>query len=184
MKTQVAVALLFLSQALIAQSDDSFQKSKRSAHLLEQQISSCAKREVVASFPRKRKTVAWIKSTWGPPKDVLADIKKNDSLLYPYMIVVEFWLEMKDGSEFATQEAARASDASTFVGRAHYRNIYLSGDDGLRSVANEILPSSAQSTEDWEKRHTWDDACWDNIKVDGTDKSEDRTNGHLSRDSK
>jgi hypothetical protein len=52
---------------------------------VEQRFRACPRREVV--FKTKR---LWQKEAWGPPSDVIADVKPSDSSLYPYVLTVEF----------------------------------------------------------------------------------------------
>jgi hypothetical protein len=61
---------------------------------------ACPRREVVAPFGRKHHKQVWQKQAWGPPTDVFADVKRNnDSILYPYILTVEFSLGITFGPE-------------------------------------------------------------------------------------
>lgn len=50
------------------------------------------RREIVSELERKHHKLVWEKQAWGPPTDVFADEKPNDSILYPYVLTVEFSL--------------------------------------------------------------------------------------------
>lgn len=60
------------------------------------------------------------------------DVKKNDSLLYLYLVVAEFTLWLRYSPDFTTRAEAEESDADAPLMKSRNRNIYLLGDDGLR----------------------------------------------------
>src|SRR5712692_9106844 len=84
----------------IAQSD-SREDVKRLASAMEKRLEACPRREIVAQFDRKHHKQVWQKQAWGPPTDVLAGAKANDenSVLYPYVLTIEFSLKTTFGPE-------------------------------------------------------------------------------------
>jgi len=82
---------------------------------LEKRIAVCPRREVVAQFDEKHHKQVWQKQGWGPPTDVFGDAKTNDdrSVLYPYVLVIEFSLKHTFGPERQTRpDAAKDSELS------------------------------------------------------------------------
>jgi len=101
---------------------------------LEKRIALCPRREVVAQFDEKHHKQVWQKQGWGPPTDVFGDAKTNDdrSVLYPYVVVIEFSLKHTFGPERQTRaDAAKDSELSDAEGvpawllTGRYRNTYL-----------------------------------------------------------
>lgn len=139
---------------------------------LEQRYKACPRREVVASFERKHHKVVWQKQAWGPPIQVIADAKANDSLLYPYIVNVEFTLKFTYGPEHKSEAEAVSDSNLSPLGiplaaaqGARYRNVYLVNSDGGRLRATEVLqePPAQGDSEKWIARPVWSDACWDQI---------------------
>ena len=83
------------------------------------------------------------------------DVKKNDSLLYPYLVVAEFALWLRYSPDFRTKAEAEQSVANAPLIKSRNRNVYLLGDEGLRLRTTEVLNGH------WTDRPRWDDACWD-----------------------
>jgi hypothetical protein len=106
----------------------------------------------------------------GPPSDVFVDVKQNDSLLWPYILTVEFTLRVSYGPERQSKQAAQ-EDSQLEVGLAvgkllttRYRNTLLVSRDGIRVKAREFLPPTLDGTPSgWKERPPWPDACWDQI---------------------
>jgi hypothetical protein len=157
----VAAALLVLSYSAFAQSDSGFDLNAI-AKDAERRFSACPRREVV--FKSKR---IWQKEAWGPPSDVIADAKPNDSSLYPYVLTVEFNLSISYGPERKSKTEAEGdtelspSSVLLYLGAAtsRNRNIYLVNKDGIRLKTREILTHGAPGQ--WTERATWPNACWD-----------------------
>ena len=104
----------------------------------------------------------------GPPTQVFADIKANDSLLYPYILAVEFYLRYLNGPERTTKAEAEAdTDLSPLPGMpvGKYRNTFLVNKDGLHLKTTEFLETDLGGTpKGWRERSSWPDACWDQIR--------------------
>ncbi len=115
----VAAAFFLLQIALVpvvAQTDSEIDV-KTLASGIEKRLQACPRREVVAQFDRKHHKQVWQKQAWGPPTDVFADVRPNDSgsVLYPYVLVVEFSLKTAFGPERDNKaDAERDSDLSPF----------------------------------------------------------------------
>jgi hypothetical protein len=147
--------------------------AKALANDMEQRFRSCPRREVVAAFDRKHHKQVWQKQAWGPPFDVFVDVKpNNESILYPFILTVEFSLRHSFGPERESEADARAdaelsqlgSLAALLTGR--YRNVYLASKDGIRVKAREVLDKKLDGTVgEWKERPSWPDACWDQIGV-------------------
>lgn len=134
---------------------------------MERRFQNCPRREVVAQFDRKHHKQVWQKEAWGPPTDVFADARPNDSVLYPYLMTVEFSLTMSVGPERESKaEAERDSVLSPlpYMPKGKYRTAYLVGKDDVRLKSREVLsekPDGSSGT--WKERPSWPDACWDQI---------------------
>ena len=130
-------------------------------------VAACPRREVVSAFDRRFHKQVWAKGGWGPPTHVFADIKANDSLLYPYVLTVEFNLRFVEGPERKTKaEAESDSDLSPLPGMpvGKYRNVFLVSKDGLHLKTTEFLETDLDGTpKGWKERSPWPDACWDQI---------------------
>jgi len=72
---------------------------KALAKKMEERFEACPRREIVAKFDRKHHKQVWQKEAWGPPTDVFAVVKPNDSILYPYLLTIEFSLSFAYGPE-------------------------------------------------------------------------------------
>lgn len=100
---------------------------------------------------------------------MFADVKpNNDSLLYPYLLTVEFSLTHTFGPERETrEEAERDTNLEPMFGdllTSHYRNTFLLGKEGIRIKSREMQSKGLDgSTARWEDRPSWSDACWDHI---------------------
>ena len=96
---------------------------------LEKRIAVCPRREVVAQFDEQ----VWQKQGWGPPTDVFGDAKTNDdrSVLYPYVLVIEFSLKHTFGPERQTRADA-AKDSLT-------RNLTVQPASGKRELRGLML---------------------------------------------
>ncbi len=100
-------------------------------------------------------------------------MKSNDSILYPYILTVEFSLTQSFGPERPNKaDAERDSDLSQLEAplggllKGKYRNTYLAGKDGVRLKTTEVLRTKLDGTPStWEERPLWADACWDQIDV-------------------
>lgn len=136
---------------------------------MEKRFEACPRLEVVARFDRKHHKQVWRKQVMGPPSDVIADIKPNDSLLWPYILTVEFSLGHTVGPERLTEkEAQEDSQLETTPGELStttYRNTYLVSRDDIRVKAREFLPRLFGRPLSWKERSLWPDACWDQIAV-------------------
>ena len=116
-------------------------------------IESCPRREVVARSGKQ-----WWKTAWGPPAQVKVDVQKTNSLVKPYLGLVEFSLVIAYGPKRNTREdAAKDSELRPFL-TGRYRNLYEIGKDG-GSLADRLVLSSGQ----WEHRPELADACWDHV---------------------
>lgn len=175
MRRSILLSLLLLiswSGTTTAQSDSGF-NVKALAKDMEKRFEACPRREVVGKFDRKHHKQVWEKQAWGPPADVFADVKPSDSILYPYILTVEFSLSQTFGPERQTKaDAERDSDLSQLEAplaallRAKYRNVYLAGKDGIRLKTTEVSRTKLDGTPGtWEERPLWPDACWDHIAL-------------------
>jgi hypothetical protein len=163
MKVLFSVAAVFLlfSYSASAQSDSGFDLNAV-AKDVERRFRACPRREVV--FKAKR---IWRKEAWGPPSDVIADARPNDSILYPYALTVDFNLSISYGPERKSKTEAEGdtelspSSVLVYLGAAtsRNRNIYLVNKDGIRLKTREILAHGTQ--DQWSERTTWPNACWD-----------------------
>jgi len=135
---------------------------------VEARFTSCSRREVVARFDRKQRKKIWQKQGMGPPANVLVDVRPNDSVLYPYLLIVEFTLVHTFGAERATkEEAEKDTELKQLLGElltAKYRNTYLVSKDGIRLRSREFFSRRLDgSPGTWRERTVWQDACWDQI---------------------
>jgi hypothetical protein len=142
------------------------------ANELEQQIGACPKRIQINEESGKHHKQRWTKTEWGPPKDVLADAVPYDSAIYSFIVTVEFSITYSFGPEHQSKSDAENDDSLSPLlfampsdRKAHYRNIYLVGNEGIRLKAREIRenPSDAGSAVVWKERPIWPDACWDHV---------------------
>lgn len=111
--------ILFISVLLISwpgilrpQSGSEFD-IKALAKDMEKRFEACPRREVIAEFERKHHKRVWEKQAWGPPTDVFADVKPNDSILYPYVLTVEFSLSWSFGPERQSKADAEKDTSLT-----------------------------------------------------------------------
>jgi len=169
----VATALLLFSSSAFAQSDSAFNLNTI-AKDVEQRLGACPRREVV--FKTKHH---WQKEAWGPPSDVIADVKPSDSSLYPYVLTVEFNLRIWYGPERKSRtEADRdtelfPSSDPLVTNMSRNRNVYLVSRDGIRPKIREVLDknhfsdipgkwvSVSGTASQWVERTSWPNACWD-----------------------
>jgi hypothetical protein len=140
MKVLLSVVVFFLfSYPAFAQSDSGFDLNAI-AKDAEQRLRACPRREVV--FKSKR---IWRKEAWGPPSDVIADAKPNDSSLYPYVLTVEFGLSISYGPERKSKtEADRDTELlpsydPLVTNTSRNRNVYLVSRDGIRLKIREVV---------------------------------------------
>src|SRR5436309_139531 len=100
MTKSILLLLLLLSvgSVMMGQNDSEFDV-KAVVKEIEKSVEQCPRREVVATFERKHHKQVWQKQAWGPPSDVFGDVKANDSILYPYVVTVEFSLSHAFGPE-------------------------------------------------------------------------------------
>jgi hypothetical protein len=139
----------------------------------EERFEACPRREIVAEFNRKHHKQVWEKQAWGPPTDVFADVKSNDSILYPYILTIEFSLTYTYGPERQSKaDAERDANLSQLatpelaLRRGKYRTVYLASKDGILLKTREVLHEKLDGTlGSWEERALWPDACWDRIGV-------------------
>jgi hypothetical protein len=162
-----ALLLILCPGILNCQSNSEFD-FKAVAKDMEERFKACPRREVVAQFDRKHPKQAWQKQAMGPPSDVFIDIKPNDSLLWPYILTVEFTLRYTFGPERRSKQEAQEDsqlEVELAVGKlltTRYRNTYLVSRDGIRVKAREFLPRTLDGTPSrWKERSIWPDACWD-----------------------
>jgi hypothetical protein len=141
---------------------------------MEQRFKACPRREVVAAFDQKHHKQVWQKQGWGPPFDVFADVKaNNESILYPYILTVEFSLSHTFGPERQSEADARGDSQLSQLGSplsalltGRYRNIYLASKDGIRVKTRQSLERKLDGTAiEWKDRPSWPDARWDQIGV-------------------
>jgi len=138
---------------------------------IEERFEACPRREIVAELDRKHHKHVWQKQAWGPPTDVIADVKPNDSILYPYILAIEFSLSWSFGPDRDSKaDAEKDTNLSQFatpvmaLGRGKNRNVYLVGKDGIRLKAREVRGEKLDGTTGtWGDRPSWPDACWDHI---------------------
>jgi hypothetical protein len=99
MKRLVLCLLLFGGPITGQDTGVSVQNAKDAARQINQRLENCTLRTFVGEFAEHRKHPAWVKETFGPPIEIVMDVRKNDSLLYPYLVVAEFtlWLRYKPG---------------------------------------------------------------------------------------
>ena len=170
---RVAALLLFSVSALFAQSDSAFDV-KAIAKDVEQRFMTCPRREAVFKDHKK-----WRKEAWGPPSDVIADVKPSDSSLYPYVLTVEFNLRIWYGPERKSKaEADRdtellPSSNPMVTNMSRNRNVYLVSGGGIRLKIREVLGKNhfsdipgewvivSGAPSPWVERTSWPNACWD-----------------------
>lgn len=169
----VAAALLLFSCSAFAQSYSGFDLNAI-AKDVEGRFRACPRREVV--FKSKRN---WQKEAWGPPSDVVAVARPNDSSLYPYVLTVEFNLRIWYGPERKSKtEADRdtellPSSDPLVTNVSRNRNVYLVSGDSIRLKIQEVLDNNHFSDipgkwvsvigtpNPWVERTSWPNACWD-----------------------
>lgn len=161
----IAVAFFLFSSPALGQDDSAFDLNAIAKNV-EQRFTECPRREVV--FQTKRN---WQKEAWGPPSDVIADAKPNDSSLYPYVLTVEFNLSISYGPERKSKTEAdgdkELSPSPVLIylgaGTSRNRNIYLVSKDGIRLKTREVLKKNfpGGTPDQWIERPTWPNACWD-----------------------
>jgi len=169
------IFLVFASAASLMAQSDSQSDVKSLASDMERRVASCPRREIVARFDGKHHKQVWQKQAWGPPTDVFADAKANDesSLLYPYVLILEFSLKMTFGPKRESKaDAAKDSELSEPEGipawllTSRYRNTYLAGKGGTRLKKSEALDRKLDgSASEWKERAPWPDACWDQVAI-------------------
>jgi hypothetical protein len=173
MNKLLALSMLLSCTAIATAQVDSPLDVSRIAKEVEQQIKACPRREVVAEFKRGLHKTVWQKQAWGPPSDVIADVKSNDSILYPYVLTVEFSLSFSHGPEHKNKTEAETetelSPSSVLIqlgaDTSRNRNIYLVNKDGIRLKTREILKRKLldDTPAQWGERSAWANACWDRI---------------------
>ena len=160
--------LLFVSLAGVASAQtDQELDAKTIASEVQKRIEACPRRETITAFDRGHHKQAWAKAAWGPPTHVFVDVKANDSFLFPYILTVEFYLDIVGGQEKKTKaEAESDSNLSPLpiTRRGKYRNTFLASKDGLHLKTTEFLDTNLDGTpKGWIERSPWPDACWDQI---------------------
>src|SRR5229473_1637775 len=150
-----------------AQGDSGFDV-KAFARKMEDRFEACPRREVVARFDRKHHKQVWQKQAEGPPTSIFVDVRRNDSLLYPYLVVVEFSVPRTFGPERQSKEDAQNdSQLEPKLGELltlRGRNNYLVGKDDIRIKSREFLPTKLDgAVATWRERSLSPDACWDQI---------------------
>lgn len=154
--------LLFFSSSAFAQSDSAFDVNAI-AKDVEQRFRACPRREIVSKYKRGLHKTTWQKEAWGPPFDVIADVRSNDSIIYPYVLTVEFNLGVTWGPE---RKSKAEADRDTELFRSSVvvslgadtwrnRNVYLLGKGGIRLKGRETFKGH------WQERTILADACWD-----------------------
>jgi hypothetical protein len=163
----------FSPVSALAQSGSQFDV-KALASNVEQQYRACQRRETVGAFDRKHHKTVWQKQAWGPPSDVFVDVKSNsESILYPYILTVEFSLSQTSGPERESKadadkdsELSPLSSSLSSLFTARYRTIYLASKDGIRVKGRELLNKGLDGkASGWNERPVWTGACWDQIGV-------------------
>ncbi len=165
-----SLVILICWPTFIAGQSDSAIDIKTVARNIEERFKSCPRREVVAQFDRKHRKKIWQKQAWGPPANVFVDAKSNDSVLYPYLLTVEFTLAHSFGLERTSQEEAdNDSELKLIFGElltGKYRNTYLVGKDVIRVRSREVFSPHLDGTAGtWQERPFWPNACWDQIDI-------------------
>jgi hypothetical protein len=168
-----SLVLLLLGCPMIgaAQNDPEF-NIKAFVADIEKRYEACPRREIVAAFDRKHHKQIWQKSGWGPPAQVFADAKANDSILYPYIVTVEFYLSFTYGPERQSKAEAENDSNLSPLGvplaaaqGGRYRNVYLVSAEGTRLKATEFFETQSDgATDTWNERPLWPNACWDQIR--------------------
>src|ERR1700736_6006841 len=107
MRKNILLSLILLSWpgVMRAQNSSDFDV-KALAKDMEERFEACPRREIVAEFDRKHHKQVWEKHGWGPPTDVFADVRPNDSILYPFNLTIEFSLSYAYGPERQTKADA------------------------------------------------------------------------------
>jgi hypothetical protein len=170
-----SILVLSCSPGVIAQTDSQLD-IKTVAASMEKRFQACPGREIIAQFDRKHHKQVWQKQVWGPPTDLFADAKANDdnSVLYPYVLTIEFSLKTTFGSERPSKaDAENDSDLAPAEGvppallTGRYRNTYLVGKDAIRLKKTEFLDRKffSDAPSEWKERAPWPDACWDQVAV-------------------
>jgi hypothetical protein len=174
MRAKIAVTLLLLIALpeFVKGQNESVFDVKTVAKNMEKRFHDCPRREVVGQFERKHRKQVWQKQAWGPTTDVFVDIKPNDSMLYPYLLIVEFTLGHNFGPERQSHsDAEKDTDLSenptlAMLLKGKYRNVYLLSKDDIRLKSREVLRQELDGkTNSWEQRPPWPDACWDQINA-------------------
>jgi hypothetical protein len=143
--------------------------AKMVATKIQERFEACPRREVVGSFERKHHKIVWEKQAWGPPSEVFVDVKPNDSVLYPYILTVEFSLVQTFGPERDNKaDAEKDSDlvplTALLTGR--YRYTYLVSKDSVRLKIREVRDQKLDGSDPtWKEKPLWAGACWDQIGV-------------------
>ena len=170
MKRLFAFFLLLLCPVLGFVQTDSSLDLGRIAKDVEQRIKACPRREVVANFKRGFHKSVWQKEAWGPPSDVIADVRSNDSLLYPYVLSVEFSLRINYAPERKTKMEAEAdtelSPSAVLMqlgaDASRNRNVYLVSKNGIRLKTREVLRKLPTGKPiEWVERSGLPGVCWD-----------------------
>jgi len=148
----VLSALLIFDPPAFPQDQDAARHAVEQAAQLVSRLKKCPPRQVVAEFKKE-----WVKETWGPPVDVEYDVQRTDSVIYPYLAIIEFTLVMNVGGGHKTKQGAEADNQLHAFLRAKYRNTYKIGTEITRldSISVQDLKG------DWGPRPAWPDACWD-----------------------
>jgi hypothetical protein len=174
MRKNILFALILVSSWPVVTSSQSGSEFdvKALARDIQTRYRECPRREVVGRFDRKHHKQVWQKQAWGPPTEVFVDVKPSDSILYPYILTVEFSLRPTFGPE-RENKADADSDTSlseTQLGvllKGKYRTTYLVNKDGTRPKSREVLHQKLDGAPGtWEERPSWPDACWDQIGAD------------------
>lgn len=150
--------ILFSVTAVGQQSEPSDQTAKAAAASVEQYLAKCSPRIFISASKEKKKRI-WVKETFGPPSEIDVDVKKNDSILYPYLVIADFTIWLRFSDDFPSKDEAMQGDADNTLLKSRNRNVYLLGSDSLR------LKSTDVSSGRWVERPRWDDACWDHIST-------------------
>ena len=166
-KSLMILVLLSSGTTTLCAQTESEVRLKNLASEMEKRFQNCPRREVVAQFDRKHRKQVWRKEAWGPPADVFADAKPNDSVLYSHIISVEFSLRMGFGPERGSKAEAQSDSTLSplpYMPKGKYRTVYLVGKDEVRLKSREVLSQKLDgSSGTWEERPSWPDACWDQI---------------------
>jgi hypothetical protein len=156
------ILLMFLPSCILAQQEHE-SDIKHVAREMEARYRACPRMEVVALHKGKHGKLTWQKRAVGPPYDVFVDVKPSGSILYSYILTIEYSVSFAAGPERQSKADAESdtslSPMDLIVPTIKHRNSYAIGKDGIRLMKRED-PTI------WEERlFLSKDACWNQIGV-------------------